>query len=229
MKTLTRTAPCPLCGVDVTRPAVMVGAREIMADRPCLCSLCEVRKTARDQWQERVQRQLPPKYAAATWAKVSPEAAVAARQWTHDGTNPEGVGIIGPSGRGKTHLAALIVQRIRIPFRWSTSADLRKASITAAAGDGEARTQAERWLANHRDSPLLVIDDLAEAPWSEHWAGWLWSCLETRTARLLPTVWTSQDGEGRLSARIARSGKVEQSTADAIERRLCQRSLMIYL
>lgn len=224
----TRIAPCPLCGVAVSRPAVMFGTREILADRPCLCPGCEVARADADVWQQRVRRQLPLKYHGAMWQKVRPSGA-RAREWTPGGTHPEGIGIVGPSGQGKTHLAALVVQHLRIPFRWSTSAEMRKASITAAAGDGEARAQAERWLANHRDAPLLVIDDLAEAPWSEHWAGWLWTCLENRTARQFPTIWTSQDGEGQLSARIARSGRVEQSTADAIERRLCQDSLMIYL
>lgn len=224
----TRTAPCPLCGVAVTRPAVMVGHREIMASRPCLCASCEVAEAYRDAWNERVLRQIPPKYHGATWLKVSADVLGAAKRWSPSGHQSDGIGIVGPSGRGKTHLAALVVNHLKIPFRWSTSAELRKASITAAAGDGEARAQAERWLANHRDAALLVIDDLAEAPWSEHWAGWLWACLESRTSRGLPTIWTAQDAEGKLSARIAR-GRVEQSTADAIERRLCQHSLMIYL
>ena len=228
-ESMTRTAPCPICGVAVTREAVIFLGRELLAGLACLCQACDDKRALeeatakaarsfRDAWEKIV----PPAYQAAEIESVSPRLRQAASWLPKVGQT--GLGIHGPSGCGKTHCMALMVLSAAIPFRWLTGAALRALALNAAMLDGADRDDARKTLASLRNVPLLVIDDLAEVKFTEAFAEKLFELLEHRNTALLLTCWTAQHGPGRLAAKIAAGKGVDQGTADAIERRLVQHS-----
>jgi DNA replication protein DnaC len=228
---MTRTTPCPICQTPVTREAVMFMGRELYAGLACLCQACDDKraleeatakaaKSFRDAWEKIV----PASYQAAKIEAVSAELQKAATWLPKVGQT--GLGIHGPSGCGKTHCMALMALSAAIPFRWMTGAALRALALNAAMLDGADRDDARKTLSALRNVPMLVIDDLAEVKFTEAFAEKLFELLEHRNTSLLLTCWTAQHGPGRLAAKIAAGNGVDQGTADAIERRLVQHSVI---
>jgi len=225
--TQTKIGTCPRCRNRTERSRVYFGGRELAPSVECLCDECGNAQTAEDAWQARWKRQVPPQYRRAKWDMVPPAARARAQAW--DGSAP-GVGIWGISGQGKTHLAALLVDRHRRNFRWACGADLRSLSLESLTADGEARETAARKLALHRGCDMLVIDDIFESgKVSDHWATWLWGALEYRKSTGRPTIWTAQEGPGQICAFIRASPAIREGTAEAIERRLVEDSVIISL
>lgn len=113
---------------------------------------------------------IPEKYVEATTADYRKDPLPAA---------PRDLLLIGPQGRGKTHLAAAAVDKYRIAgFRWTRPGLL----------NDEAFRSGEGWLAR---CPLLVLDDLGSARTDPHAAGLMYEILALREEGLKPTIVTT--------------------------------------
>ena len=199
----------------VTRPKVMFDGVELFAGRECLCPDCEKTNTVDPEppFEKLWRKNVPEDYHKATPERVR-ESLRGALAWRPG--RQKGIGIYGPSNSGKTHALALAVRGLERIFRWTTGPAMRQLAIDAAMLDGEDRAEARKRLATLRDTPLLVIDDIAEAKFTEAWTDKLFEILEHRNGRRLITCWTAQHGPGQLCRIIG------GSSGEALERRLCQ-------
>jgi DNA replication protein DnaC len=167
------------------------------------------------EFRQRWEVLTPPAYHAADPAEVL-DSLRPVLAWRPD--SRIGVGIHGPPGAGKTNTLALLALRLHTPFRWVTGARLRAVFTEAQKLDGEEQIIAKRKFHRFRVTPLLVIDDVLEVPFTPTWQEALFELLEFRNSNRLLTCWTAQHGEGQIAPRIGG----EKTTAEAIERRLVQ-------
>ena len=213
----------------MTRSKVFLGERELFADALCLCDPCDAKRESQAaiaQGPAQVwKRCLPEKYHAAQREHVDARL-MPALAWDA-GTAPSGLGITGPVGLGKTMTMALALLGLG-RFRWVTGTALREVAITAASGDGGERLEARRLWERYLEAPILAIDDLDKAKFSEAWASKLFELLESRTSRCRPVFWTANHGPGQLAARITKQSD-DAFAGEAIERRLAQHSTVISL
>lgn len=189
--------------------------------RPTHCTDCCKPFASESCWEfmERWKILVPPDYQKADALKVR-KSLSSVPDWKPDG-KCQGIGIHGPPGSGKTHVMALLARRLHTPFRWVTGSRLRSVYTEAATLDGEEQVLAKRKFHRFKTTPLLIIDDILEVPFTATWMEALFELLEYRNSHKLLTCWTAQHGEGQIAPRIA-GGKGEMTTAEAIERRLIQ-------
>jgi DNA replication protein DnaC len=98
--------------------------------------------------------------------------------------------LIGPPGRGKSHLAVAALNQRGGAF-WEVGSLLRNMRQLAFADDGP-RYPEERVVGTWMEyRPLLVLDDLGAEKLTEWAAGTLYSILNARYQAQLPTIITS--------------------------------------
>lgn len=224
---LTATGTCPACGAKYTYPASDIGDRLISALRiRALCGRCSGADEQPDEFTAFWRRHIGD-YASADPARVPP-ALRPALSWRPSGNFRCGIGITGGPGEGKSMALALAVRNLRRPFRWATGTRARDIATDAANGEGQEREGARRTLNNFREIPVLVLDDMDKPKFTDAWASKLFELLEHRNRIGRVTLWTSNNDPSTLAEKIGR-GCGDRFTGQAIERRLCQSSLVIAL
>lgn len=224
----TRTITCPKCGTVFEDPVVMFEGREILAARACLCDACTAARSAAGTAESAAARHLalwrsrtPAEYQSAVRARVPADFAPALL-WK-PGPDSLRLGIWGPPQAGKTMTVSLLLKSLQIPFRWANGAAARTLYNKSVSSDGSQETRrkaAEVWM-QYVNAPLLFLDDVDKANFTDAWAPTLYELLEGRNSRLLPTIWTSNLGPGQIALKIGRKCG-DQEQADAIERRLME-------
>lgn len=116
-----------------------------------------------------------------------------ARGWVKNASKPF-FGIVGPSGRGKSRVAALALKspfwRGRHP-KWIDSFRLQWA--IAKQWDDNHRREADRIIDEAMYADFVVIDDLGAMKSTEATGDVVRSILEHRGNRRLPLLWTSNE------------------------------------
>ena len=203
---------CPRCrGAGFVRRNVPPGHPRFGKAEPCVCVLREAEETRRARL-ERLSNlgallrcrfdtlELGGRYAADEGLRGAVEAA---RAYAAD---PVGWFVLtGPSGAGKTHLAAAIAnERIRRgePALFTSVPDLldHLRAAYAPADDGMAYDELFEQV---RRAPMLVLDDIdAAAPtaWAKEK---LFQLVNARYVAELPTVFTTTTDPLELDARLA--------------------------
>jgi chromosomal replication initiation ATPase DnaA len=230
--TPTRSVECPACRRQYDRPAVMLGGVELFRSARVLCPECSAAAAAEpapvvDPFEAEWQRRMSDEYRQARPERV-PTRLAQVLAWNPD-HHPNGIGIIGPPGAGKSFaIAALLRQRRERFFRWYNGAAIRQLAMRAATTDGEERRALEgEWSYLYR-AGVLVLDDVDKAKFTEAWADRLFDLLEQRRNRRLSTLWTANLTPAALTEKITRAIH-DLGQAQAIERRLCAGSLIIIL
>ena len=197
-----------------------------------LCEVCEARQTGtwaeterRQAWQRHFQARMPAIYQQAEARLVQP-CFQPALTWKPGGNKPGGLGIIGQAGTGKSCALACRLFTLERSFRWWSGTEAREAAIEAASAEKDREGAARRWEAAMR-VPLLVLDDISQARFTEAWSSRLFDLLETRLSHGLPVLWTSQIPPDELRRKIVRQNGGDVGQAEAISRRLSQHSLVL--
>ncbi len=185
---------------------------------PCVCILKEPAATRRDRLERLSNLGTLTRF---TFGSLSPagragddpafgaivEAALAYAE------NPDGwLVFTGPSGAGKTHLAAAIANRrieLGAPALFMVVPDLLDHLRASYRADDDEAGFAEIFE-QVRNAPMLVLDDLDAAsgtPWAREK---LYQVVNHRYNAQLPTVFTTATGlsalEDRLASRLGASG-----------------------
>ena len=118
--------------------------------------------------------------------------------------------LIGSNGRGKTHLAAAVVNALLArgePARFENVAELLDYLRAGYSAQGDE--DFDRRLARLKDAPVLVLDDLGAeaghtAPFEVSWAqDKIYQILDHRLVEQQPTIVTTNLPLNRLPQRIA--------------------------
>lgn len=224
---MTRTATCPKCGQKYVYFASELSDRLVASlGIRALCEACSRPDNEIDPFLGLWARQIGA-YRRADPTQVPPGLRPTLF-WRPGGAEAAGIGITGPPGIGKSMALALALKSLRRSFRWLSGPAIRQVATDAAAADGGDRETARREWDRFRRVPALVIDDLDKAKFTDAWASRLFELLEKRNSSGLITMWTANNPVGTLGGKIGRDcGDI--MTGQAIERRLCEASLVISL
>jgi DNA replication protein DnaC len=225
----TKTAPCPHCK---TLHAFEVC--DMLSAYIPLCDDCGEIQAAtwhlnekRKEWQRRFNTGVPDEYRAATPEEVTRRRHyIAALTWKasdHHG----GLGLVGTSGAGKSCAIACRIRTLEEPFVWWSSTQARDKAHQAATAQHDREGARRQWEVGGK-IPILVLDDVSQAVFSQAWSSKLFDLLESRLAAGLPTLWTSQLSPEDLRSKIVRQNGGDEVQAEAISRRLCIHSLVIH-
>lgn len=209
--TATEPIACPKCGNS---------GGERWGAIPILCDSCSLLPEPPQESPivQNWKRQVPAEYQTGTLPNTSP--AVAALQW-----NPEqsrGLAVYGVPGIGKSTAVAILTKKLGLRLSWVNGMRLREVATEMSMGDhtDDRAAAISQWRWWER-VPLLVVDDIDKARFTEAYTTRLFGLLETRRNNLRPIIWTGNLGPGALCRQIA-DGCGNVPLAQSVERRLFQ-------
>lgn len=221
------SGPCPICG-KVHRFDPFWGGKKTVP----LCDPCEewqelhgVGKKKALTWEDSYRQAMPDEYQLAEIGKIPPCYA-SALDWTA-GQYRGGLGLIGPSGEGKSCAIACLLRELKQRFIWLSGAEARDAATQSAMTDHPKHADACILWEKALKIPILVLDDITQGVMTTAWSSKLLALLETRKSRGLPTFWTSQMPLPELREKLGRQNGGDDHQADAISRRLGQDTLKL--
>lgn len=132
-----------------------------------------------------------------------------------------GLIITGPSGTGKTHLAAAITNKVINSGRLAvcmTMIDMLE-SIRRTFSDGGSEAEIIR---KYKTVPLLVVDDMGKEPPTEWAISTIYNIINGRYEAYLPTIITSNYTPNDLKARMIPRETKDPTTAQATLDRLAE-------
>lgn len=170
----------------------------------------------RNDWQ----RIVPLDYRKTDWTHpgLHPVCQKLAKDWNPAWNAEErGLGIVGPTGVGKTRAAYAILTRLHfagIPCAAIDAVDFANAASSQHDDDRSARNAARHLLDKAKTIKVLLLDDIGKEPATPRTVSALHDLLEKRNQNRLPLIWTSE----RIGAELAQM--FGHNYADGILRRL---------
>lgn len=218
---------CPHCGTALDWPESPFLQNVRPACDPCAARLNAdfAAREAAAAWTRLLHTRMPAAYRTAL-PECVPTLYQPALEWTPCGAHPGGIGLTGPSGRGKSSAIACLLRGLGMPFLWWSGTDAREAHLDSVTADRDRHGARRRW--DHgANVPLLVLDDISQGKMTESWSSALFGLLESRVSAGLPTLWTCQTGLTDLRAKIHRQNEGDMPQAQAITRRLAHHTLIL--
>ncbi len=193
------TRACTTCGQVTEYEPIMVNAVDLRATMKFLCQTCHAAETDKE---EAAAREAIRIRREAIWQRTVPER-YRETDFRHEGFNGrlwamvrdnslfDSIGLIGPSGRCKTRVFALLAKRAisqdftvgwcpANSFQWAAQ---REFSDT----DG---IKAREWMQVWLKAQVLFLDDLGKHKWTDTVESAFFNLVETRLAQKLPTHWS---------------------------------------
>ncbi len=194
--------PCPECGGE--RPVLKVVLGVEMRRFTCGGERCVAAYDARVQAAKDAERlKWATEHNPDAWMRQAgvPECFMAAKieDFLKDPTpaGPANLFMYGPTGTGKSHLAAAflrkIAEQVKRSARWTRPGPLARAVF---AGEGDDRA--------NREARVLILDDLGSDRMDAHHSGLIYEIVATREERGLATVATSNMSPEELAGWDAR-------------------------
>ena len=195
----THTRACTTCGQFAAYEPIAVFGNDLRASLPFYCPACVVameeaeKEQARQRIRERRQRNwettIPAKYretdtAHAGFNRVLWEAVA---HWPLE----KSLALIGPSGRCKTRVFALLARRA-IAADWFVGWCPANAFQWAAQRefDKDDGPDARKWMSKWQTAKVLFLDDLGKHKWTDTVESAFFNLLEYRLSNKLPTHWS---------------------------------------
>jgi hypothetical protein len=172
------------------------------------CPRCAEAEKQQRRQREKIDRALaqwavvtPPTYREKIdRSRIHPTIALAM-----DLDFSSGIGLVGPSGIGKTRVAFFALRmasaRGLMPGR-VTSAEYREAVSLRHSGAKETASRAEELIRMCKWSRALLIDDIGKGANTPAGDEAFYNLLEHRRAEKLLTFWTSNGGSGWLRKKL---------------------------
>ena len=215
----TITRPCDDCGQVCEYEPCLVGTVDLFAHLAHTCPDCTNRRAAAEaqaaidrqrekretQWQQTIPKkyretdQAHPNFPGKVWRRL--------RVWDIY----RNVGMIGPSGTGKTRMLALMARR-------AIAEDLYAGWCPATSFQWAAQNQwddthgsdAKKWLRKWQECAILFLDDLGKHRWTEAVESEFFALIDLRSSRGMPVHWTMNplpDDEPALVERLTLDAK----------------------
>lgn len=197
--TLPTTRACDLCGQVTDYEPVAFGLIDLRKSLPHHCGDCAaaMEKAEADAAAQRIREK-----REAAWEKTVPKKYretslkhpdFPMKLW--DGLKKlpvdQSVGLIGPSGRCKTRLLALMAKRaiaqdVYVGWCPATSFQWAAQNQWCDQNGGDAK----KWLRRWQDCQVLFLDDLGKHRWTEAVESEFFALIDLRSSRGAPTSWT---------------------------------------
>ncbi|HEY7369605.1 MAG TPA: ATP-binding protein [Thermoanaerobaculia bacterium] len=223
------SSPCPLCA---DTGWILESEEGVKRARPCGC------QTSRRRSERLAATEIPDRYRDCNFDNFSDinnpslmRAKRVAREFTDTYPDVEaGLLLVGPSGRGKTHLACAIlselVSRKGVAGLYADFSDLLLKIQTSFRPDADSTK--ESILHPYADAELLVLDELGASkphPWV---LDVLYNLLNTRYNRRRVTIVTS-NFEDEPDAASGERDRLEDRVGSRIRSRLFEMCLLVPL
>jgi DNA replication protein DnaC len=224
----TETKSCRECGGAFSfEPLEMNGRRLFEPDYcdPCAETLSSQRskqeqRRAEEASKNRFLDSIPPIYRETDKTKITSILRNLIRDWTGGS-----VGIIGPSGEGKTRTAVILLEKThsRKSTMFLSSSNFGKIVASQFSDDPLRRNTAEGIIARAYHADVLLLDDVGKGRMTDRAEAELHDLLEHRTSWKKTTIWTANSNARQLHDMFT------ADRADAILRRLTDNTTIITL
>ena len=190
---------CDGCGQLAEYEPIEFNGMDLRRGIKFLCQSCgeALEEREREAARERIKT-----HRTAVWEETVP-AKYRETDLKHEGFNgrlwemlkfhplDESVALIGPSGRCKTRVFALLARRAIAQdmavgwcpanaFQWAAQREF----------DKEDGADAKRWMKRWQTCQVLFLDDLGKHKWTDVVESAFFNLLETRSGKKLPTNWS---------------------------------------
>ncbi len=196
----TESRECGECGQMADYTPVLYDGRDLMRDLPFVCDDCDRRHQVEE---ERAARAKVTARRLRTW-----EAMIDAKYRETDIDHPDfnrpvwdalrkhdpaagAVALIGPAGRSKTRMLALMAKRLiaqDVQTGWTTANGFQWAA-QREFDDREGNTAREK-LEGWKAAQVLFLDDLGKQRWTDTVEASFFGLMEARSSAKLVTHWS---------------------------------------
>jgi DNA replication protein DnaC len=205
---------CQRCGEPYDVEPLEFAGR-VLFDPPVFCDQCvaKMRGERLDEAEQERQGRLaeswrticPPLYrdTKENYHSLSASVRAGLLQWNPE--HQEDIGLIGPTGLGKTRLAFLKLKELHFAGHrcYAISAKRLEHMIAQSYDDDPLRRDTARVaIEASRTATFLLLDDVGKERFTERAASEFYDLMEHRTSHLLRTIWTTNSTLTDLENRI---------------------------
>jgi DNA replication protein DnaC len=216
MTTTTQSIPttraCDECGtVAPYQPLIyhgLDGPMDFARHLPFACQACTDRA---EEAEREAAREAIRQRRLQTWERIVPQKYRATDVDHPSFPKPlwqqirnldlrQNLGLIGPAGRGKTRMLALVARRAiasDLYLGWCPANSFQWAATREF--DKEDGADARRWIKNWTRCDVLILDDLGKHRWTDCVESAFFGLLEARASACLTTHWSMNPDPADIS------------------------------
>lgn len=172
---------------------------------PRICDACGQKalkvEAAQEREERRIERNIPPRYAAATFESFRPKTKMQRRALEITSKYArDGVFLLGPPGCGKTHLACAAIASGPVGSLFVGTTELLEDIREGFNNDNRGL------FVSATVAPLLALDDLGSEIATDFVRDRLYALLNARWNRGMPMIVTSNCRPAEIERRIGAAG-----------------------
>lgn len=168
------------------------------------------------------QEACPPLYRESDTSRFPAKLFDAIKGYT---VSPQGLGFVGGVGECKTRAMFTLLRRLimdeGVYCKAVSSPKFAMLCANQFSDDDELKSDAEKKMKTFHSCAVLFIDDVGKNKMTERAEVELYDLLETRTGKMIPTLWTANASDSEMMAMFSKD------RGEAILRRLAEFSKVI--
>ena len=205
--TETTQATCPICGAIHETKTVVIN------DKPktgLICPTCfdnaamerdEAERAEQLAGREQLYLHLcPPLFRETDPFRLDQEKLQDVLSWTY---GPKGLLLVGPTDRGKTRMAFLLLKRLILAGRDVAVFDCASFAHKASELFGEGKGRGQAWVKGLSAIDVLFFDDIGKNPMTERAEAEFYTVVDRRTTHMLPIIGTTNMTGVQLKAKTS--------------------------